>query len=279
MRKKRKRRLNKEYLYRRWGLVLFVALLIIIPIRLHAKKAANLRAQQTTPPLHKLQKQLDTIRKMEQARRPAEEEQQTKPQGNRVAYLTFDDGPNDSVTMQILDILDREQIKGTFFVVGKKVDQYPEVLQYIHRRGHAIGNHSYSHEYQKIYASTEAFMADFSECEQAMKRALGEGFHTSIMRFPGGSFEDYKQPIAVHLNEMGYHFYDWNALNGDGESNAYTTEEMVNKLKATAEGKDTLIVLMHDSQLKEKTVESLPEIISWLRDEGYTFKTLLEVGQ
>lgn len=191
-------------------------------------------------------------------------------------FLTFDDGPSPTVTPRILDVLDQYQVKGTFFVLGHRIDEHPEIVKETVERGHAVGNHSYSHDYDKIYRSVDAFMEDFYQCEASIRNAVGEDWHGDLVRFPGGSFESYKQPIGVHLNELDYHFFDWNAISGDGESDDYTVEDMVEKFKETASGKRTIIALFHDSESKTKTVDTLGPIIEWLQSEGYEFLTLDE---
>ena len=209
---------------------------------------------------------------------PIEEPEEVSKPGlpleGKYAYLTFDDGPSKHVTTQILDILDQYNIKATFFVLGYMIDRNPDVLIDIYNRGHVIGNHSYSHKYEYIYYNTKNFMEDLQRGEDTMKNYLGEDFSTDIMRFPGGSHADFKDPMKKAVLEAGYKYYDWNSLNGDSEEGVQSITRMLNRFIQTAGTKEVLIVLMHDTDVKQLTVESLPFIIEFLIDKGYQFNTL-----
>lgn len=189
----------------------------------------------------------------------------------RIAYLTFDDGPSEKSTYAILDILAEYNIKATFFVVGKMVINNPEVLLRTVEEGHAIGNHSYSHEYGYIYNSTKNFMRDLEMADQAIKDVLGEEFETKVMRFPGGSFGKQKLPMIKSVTEQGYRYFDWNALNGDAEGVLMPVDYLIRRLKETYRNQNNLIVLMHDTDVKTTTVQSLRKIIDFLIEQGYEF--------
>lgn len=117
-------------------------------------------------------KEVERLAEIERiAREKAKKEEFDK--NRKIAYLTFDDGPSSQSTDAILDILGEYNIKATFFVVGKMVVNYPEVLQRTLEEGHAIGNHSYSHDYGYIYHSGKNFMRDINLADEAIKNALG----------------------------------------------------------------------------------------------------------
>lgn len=194
----------------------------------------------------------------------------------RIAYLTFDDGPSEKSTYAILDILAEYNIKATFFVVGKMVINNPEVLLRTVEEGHAIGNHSYSHEYGYIYNSTKNFMRDLEMADQAIKDVLGEEFETKVMRFPGGSFGKQKLPMIKSVTEQGYRYFDWNALNGDAEGVLMPVDYLIRRLKETYRNQNNLIVLMHDTDVKTTTVQSLRKIIDFLIEQGYEFGVIDE---
>lgn len=194
----------------------------------------------------------------------------------KIAYLTFDDGPSVESTHAILDILAEYNIKATFFVVGKMVVSNPEVLLRTVEEGHAIGNHSYSHDYGYIYYSTKNFMRDIYMADQAIKDALGDDFETKVMRFPGGSFGKQKLPMVKAVTEEGYRYFDWNALNGDAEGVLMPTDYLIKRLKETYRNQNNLIVLMHDTDVKTTTVESLRNIIDFLIEQGYEFGVIDE---
>ena len=129
----------------------------------------------------------------------------------KVAFLTFDDGPSSNVTPKILDVLKKENIKATFFVLGTMVKANPEVLKREKKEGHYIANHSYSHEYSKIYKSSNAVLKEYNKTEEQIKRALGnENYSSNLFRFPGGStggeYDKVKEKAKKELDEACRNF-------------------------------------------------------------------------
>jgi peptidoglycan/xylan/chitin deacetylase (PgdA/CDA1 family) len=199
----------------------------------------------------------------------------------KVAYLTFDDGPSATVTPQILDILKNENIPATFFVLGSRVNMYPQLVKRAYDEGHYIANHGYSHTYSKIYQSVDTIFGEYVDCENAVRSALGiDDYKMFLFRYPGGSsggkYADLKAESKSVLTSYGVAYTNWNCMTGDAEGKN-TVEEQLEELKLTMEGDDTVIVLMHDASDKQTTVDALPEIISYLREQGYTFKNFYEI--
>lgn len=197
----------------------------------------------------------------------------TTPQ--KTVYLTFDDGPSKN-TGKILDILAAYDIKATFFVIGKDLSEKGlENMKRAAAEGHAIGLHTYSHDYDKIYASVEDFLSDYDQLRQELENQLG--FSPTIFRFPGGSYCSYGTSIRTKLIEemtrRGYTYYDWNVSAEDavGTVTAYSIKKNIfpKVYEVTAP-----VILMHDAPLNTLTVELLPEIIENLLAEGYRFETL-----
>lgn len=217
-------------------------------------------------------------RLLESERLEAIEKEKTKnikknkgDKNSKIAYLTFDDGPSIKSTYAILDILLEYNIKATFFVVGRMVKNYPEVLLRTVEEGHSIGNHSYSHDYGYLYKSSKNFLKDLNLADQTIKNVLGQEFETKVMRFPGGSHGKKKSPMINAVIAEGYKYYDWNSLNGDAEGVLMSKDYLLNRLKATYKKQSDLIVLMHDTDVKTTTVESLRSIIDFLIEQGYEF--------
>ena len=139
--------------------------------------------------------------------------------GKKVAYLTFDDGPSTSNTPAVLDILNNYGIKATFFVVGKEIDSGEDaknVLKRTVKEGHAIGNHTYGHNYSYLYPNriinVNNFMADIEKTDESLKNVLGKDFSTRVIRFPGGYWSwEGRTGIRPTLDEKGYGIIDWNA--------------------------------------------------------------------
>lgn len=196
-------------------------------------------------------------------------------------YLTFDDGPSKDVTPQILDILKEHDVKATFFVLGARVDLYPEITKRAFEEGHYIANHGYSHEYSKIYENKDTVFQEYVECDNSIRNAIGNpDFNSYLFRFPGGSsggrYEKIKAQAREHFKSYGVAFTNWNCLTGDAEGKD-TNEECFQEFMNTKNGRNSLVVLMHDSNEKVQTVEALPDIIVQLKNEGYTFKTFYEI--
>ena len=196
-------------------------------------------------------------------------------------YLTFDDGPSKDVTPQILDILKDQDVKATFFVLGARVDLYPETVKRAFEEGHYIANHGYSHQYSKIYENKDTVFQEYVECDNSIRNAIGNpDFNSYLFRFPGGSsggrYESIKAEAREHFKSYGVAYTNWNCLTGDAEGKN-TKEECIQEFMNTKEGRSSLVVLMHDSNEKTQTVEALPEIITQLKNEGYTFKTFYEI--
>lgn len=177
-------------------------------------------------------------------------------------YLTFDDGPSAN-TEAILDILDRYNVKATFFVLGKEDDTSVERLQMIYERGHTIGMHSYSHVYSDIYYSLDNFKADFWKSKQYLLNTIGAD--CSYYRFPGGSSNTASnmnmQECIDFLHEQGVEYYDWNVISGDGSSRKLSKETIIKNCTESITNYGTSIILLHDASSKKETVEALPEII------------------
>lgn len=193
--------------------------------------------------------------------------------GGRTVYLTFDDGPS-YLTPQVLDILDRYQIKATFFVT---YTDKPEIVPYyneIVRRGHTIGIHTASHEYEQIYSSMDAFVADFDKIYNYVRDLTGVS--CQLYRFPGGSTTGLnlgiREQIKAWLQQRGIVYHDWNVVNGDGAT--VTADEAYHNVVDNIVQRTHPIVLMHDGVKKETTVEALPRIIETLQSWGFTFAPL-----
>ena len=188
---------------------------------------------------------------------------------DKKVYLTFDDGPS-IYTDDILDILKEYQVKATFFVVGKTDTYSEEMYQRIVEEGHTLGMHSYSHQYSTIYNSVEDFEKDFTKLWKLLYDTTG--YKPSIFRFPGGSDNMVNKhgmdDFIRYLNENGIVYFDWNVLNGDATGVEYTKEQLIDHVLDDVNWRDNSIVLMHDSQTKGTTVDSLPGLLKILKSEG-----------
>lgn len=186
-------------------------------------------------------------------------------------YLTFDDGPN-KYTDELLDILKEKNVKATFFVVYNDDESTWHDYKRIIDEGHTLGMHSYTHIYDQVYASKEAFMADVSKLHTFLYEQTG--IDCQYYRFPGGSSNTVSnvdiQILISYLNNNGITYFDWNALSGDALTNAMSPEELnetILEYVRTNEGNS--IVLMHDLSTSHATVDSIADLVDTLRAEGY----------
>ncbi|MGB9813336.1 MAG: polysaccharide deacetylase family protein [Thermovenabulum sp.] len=199
----------------------------------------------------------------------------------KTAYLTFDDGPSKN-TEKILEILKKENIKATFFVVGYKENENT-VIKKIYEEGHSLGNHTFSHRYDVIYSSVDAFMSDIKRQEDLIFNLTG--VRPKIIRFPGGSknsvslkegSQGIMDEIKKRLKEEGYHYIDWNVVTGDATMPYPDKKAMLENLKRGLKNKKIAVVLLHDTDSKSLTIEILPEIIEIIRSEGFKFDVIDE---
>ncbi len=192
----------------------------------------------------------------------------------KTIYLTFDDGPS-PYTARLLDVLDRYGAKATFFVTSQDPRYYDEIGR-AYRAGHAIGVHTSTHDYNKIYASEYAFFEDFFNMEEIIKQQTGE--YTRLFRFPGGSsntVSNFNPGIMSRLTramtDMGYRYFDWNVYSGDAGDTSKTTQIATNIKEGCAEHRVS-IVLQHD--IKDYSVAAVESVLEWGRANGYSFKAL-----
>ncbi len=196
----------------------------------------------------------------------------------KICFLTFDDGPSKN-TPKILDILDRYNIKATFFVIGRGKTEY---MKDIVDAGHAIGLHSYSHEFSQIYQSETAYFEDLQKLSDLVRETTG--VTTTLMRFPGGSSNTASKKycngimtaLTKSVEQKGYAYFDWNCDSHDADGATVPASQIINSIKRES-GAQHLTVLMHDAGVKTTTVEALPAIIEYLQEQGYGFQKLNKI--
>lgn len=187
-------------------------------------------------------------------------------------YLTFDDGPS-PYTDRVLEILKKEGIPATFFVLGKQVERHPETVKRIVREGHSIGNHSYSHQYKHIYSSFEAFYKEVEQTDNAIFQA--SGFRTRLLRAPGGTASNFDPFYFYFMEQAGYTIFDWDVDSQDSKRAHIPASTIISSVKK-APLKHELNILFHDGPGHEETVKALPAIIAYFKQKGYHFASLSE---
>lgn len=196
---------------------------------------------------------------------------------SKVAYLTFDDGPSKN-TPKVLDILDKYNIKATFFMIGQQInEENKELVKSMSDEGHKIGIHTYCHDYKSIYVNEKTYVEDFNKTKEIIEKVTG--ISPTIYRFPGGSCNVYigciKDKLISGLSEEGYTYYDWN-VSGEDSVGHPTTYSIYNNVVKDVCNFDNPIILLHDSAINDNTVNALEDIIKYILEKGYTFGTLSE---
>lgn len=188
----------------------------------------------------------------------------------RKVYLTFDDGPSGH-TQEILDILDEYDVKANFFVCHTPNEDYQKYYKIILDKGHMLGIHSYTHEYDEIYSSEEAFEEDVSAIRDFVYE-MTDGYLATNYRFPGGSSKVGNR-ISIsscidYLNQQGLTYHDWNIASGDATNPMQDTEVIYQNATNDSDVLGDIVILMHDLGNKDTTVEALPKIIEYYRNTG-----------
>jgi peptidoglycan/xylan/chitin deacetylase (PgdA/CDA1 family) len=190
-------------------------------------------------------------------------------------YLTFDDGPS-KYTKDILNYLKAYDIKATFFVVPDGSEESNARLKAIADAGHTIGIHTATHEYDKIYASVDAYLEDFKIAYDRVYEATG--LKCNLFRFPGGSINDYNESIRddliAEMNRRGFIYFDWNVDSSDALGATWT--EMYNNVRTQTMDVNRAVILMHDYNGGWNTILVLEDIIKWIIGNG---KRTFHVGQ
>ncbi len=187
--------------------------------------------------------------------------------------LTFDDGPTAVYTPKILQILEQYDVKATFFMIGRQVEQFPEITLKVVEQGHCIGNHSYSHsnlyKVEDIRDKKQLIISDIDKAQKAIEKITH--VQTSFYRSP---YNYLKGDLLEILNDMQYSTISWSYAPGDWKS---LSSEIITKnvLDNTRNG---YILLLHDGGGdRRQTIQALPSIIKGLRDKGFQLVTVEEL--
>lgn len=186
--------------------------------------------------------------------------------GLKVVFLSFDDGPSEN-TNAVLDILKEYNVKGTFFTRGREGDVAVAGYKRIVSEGHTLGNHTYNHAYN-LYKQPDAFYADVQKMDDYEKQITGTE-PSKIFRFPGGSANANKT-CCQGILDRGYNYVDWNVSSGDAAPTTPDVQSIVAAVVGGCHQHSVSVVLCH-AESKANTREALPQIITNLKNEGYTF--------
>lgn len=202
-----------------------------------------------------------------------------KPLYDKEVFLTFDDGPSNHTT-KVLSILDQYNVKATYFIIGKMAETYPDMLKAINNDGMAVENHSYTHDYN-MYKSVAGTESDINKCDEVLHNIIGIGT-SKYIRLPGGSDNEVSSKetmanIRRQLLSDGKHYIDWNVSSTDGSPTLVPVQKIVQTVSAQCANKHFAVILMHDANEKTTTVDALPQIIQYLKNKGFTFRTFKDL--
>ena len=197
---------------------------------------------------------------------------------NRTIYLTVDDGPS-GLTRGYLDVLKANGVRATFFVIGKNAKKYPGLIKEMYADGHCIANHSYTHNYPVLYKTSESLFSELRLWEETIDGILGFQYDCKIFRFPGGSTYKLARKYTGAVTARGYTYYDWNCLTGDAQIKDRSADNLYNYMLSTFKEQPEVILLMHDTDNKQTSVDMLGRAIAFYKEKGYEFHTLDEKPQ
>lgn len=193
-------------------------------------------------------------------------------------YLTFDDGPS-ALTAPLLQVLDQYGAKATFFLCDQAgMDGYMPEIRKIYEQGSTCAVHSYSHEYKKIYASVDAFLDDFQKMYDKIN-AETDGHCARVFRFPGGSNatpnEKIREDLLTEMLRRGFVYYDWDGDSRDA-SDAANSSAAIYQNVVSAIQNGSQVILLHNTGAKQATLDAMPKILQWGKENGYTFAAMPE---
>lgn len=188
----------------------------------------------------------------------------------RVA-ITFDDGPDKTYTPQILDILKSHQVKATFFLIGEKANEHPDVVKRIYAEGHDLGNHTWNHRQLSKMPAAD-IEAEIARTDDLLKKTSGTA--PKLFRSPyGETSEDIMRTAA----QTGHSVIGWSVDTRDWEG--HSAEAILATVKK--ELKPGAVILMHSAGGKggnrANTVKALPQVIAYLKQQGYRIETVSEL--
>lgn len=187
-------------------------------------------------------------------------------------YLTFDDGPSTNITPEILNILKEENVKGTFFIIGKEINGREDILKRIYEEGHSLGLHSFTHERNNLYNDNNKFLKEMLTTQDLIYKTVG--IKPTALRFPFGCNNNtykLKESLVDLLHKNNLKIYDWNVDSKDGESHSASESLFI---KNSISKKDSIILLMHCGTANKNSPKALKEIIKYYKDNNYKFKTI-----
>ncbi|NOU91411.1 polysaccharide deacetylase family protein [Paenibacillus sp. LMG 31460] len=252
---------NRQKRVQLWVVVLLLVSLFFFTIPARATESDGFSAQ--------AQEGQDLYQKLKTGKRPQSEKTYETPEQPTV-YLTFDDGPS-KLTSQVLDILDKENVKATFFALGEQAEAHPALVKRIVQDGHTLGNHSYNHVYKELYSDFQTFWDQIQRSEDVFASLADT--RPQLVRAPGGTYTNFDAYYYYLMDQAGYTIVDWNVDSGDSKRVRVPASEIWQTIKGSPLEHE-INILFHDGSGHESTVEVLPQVISYYKKLGYAFAPL-----
>ena len=263
-----------------WGSVLIVVVLVtvlIVSCAVNAgKRKEEAQAETTSETMEETVTETTTEEETTTAARSewdgvTAQEMIDRGEATKIVFLTFDDGPG-PYTDQLLDILAKHDVKATFFVTGMGYD-YPDTIKREYEDGHSVAVHTFTHDYETVYTSEEAYWEDYEKVNTMIEEYTGH--RADFFRFPGGASNEvswqYNEGIMTRLTEQavdrGLDYVDWDISSGDGGATDNSDDVYYNVTNGIEEY-DISVVLMHDTH--DFTINAVEDIINYCLNRGYT---------
>lgn len=272
---------NLKNRYILMAIIGIIIIILILFIGIVAK--VNTKKQEKIAKEIQEQEQLEKEKEEEVMRFILENKQKEKEEEERatgIIYLTFDDGPTSDSTPKILEILEKNEVKATFFVLHYS-EQNEELIKREHSGGHKVALHGYTHNYSEIYTSADACMENFRKIQEQVYNTIGE--KSNIIRFPGGGSNTisrkYCEGVMTELTQRvideGFRYFDWN-VDSDDAGKAKNADDIYNNVTTGIKPGRSNVVLMHDFAKNNKTIDALDRIIAFGKENGYVFRKITD---
>ncbi|MFF2908396.1 polysaccharide deacetylase family protein [Paenibacillus sp. NPDC057934] len=187
--------------------------------------------------------------------------------GQKIIYLTFDDGPS-MATKNILDTLQNYDAQATFFMLEPKMKEWPSMVKRIVTEDHGAGLHGVTHDKYKFYQSPQTAIHEMTQAQGTLEKLTG--VHSTIIRTPYGSVPYLMDSYRIALDKQGFKLWDWNVDSSDWSNGQYLSTTIHQIQKQISAG-IIPIVLMHD---KPETAKHLPALLKFLSQNGFTTQTI-----
>lgn len=236
-----------------------------------AQSKSDKPSQQNSPTDSPTKDNQEAVKASDEKDKATKSNTKNNTKNKKVAYLTIDDGPSD-VEDEILDLLEKYNAKATFFMLKSNIRKYPDAVKRIVEDGHAVGLHGVTHNAEKFYRSEQSVLQEMNQTQKAVEKITG--VRATLIRTPFGSSPgmtpEYKQAVKA----SGYQLWDWNVDSRDWKyTNRRFVENSISQIEEVASRGEDPIILIHS---KETTLNHLPELLDYLKGQGYELEALDE---